>query len=532
MDGGLSYLQSFNPTASSTELLEKTLVGRKKTVNWLEKLVIESATSGNKIQRLVIGPGGSGKTHRLRGLYDRISKRKELKEKLKIAYLNENEYGIASFLDFIIRLLRAFMKWDPGNSNYLDAEIEKLKKTPPYDQETLAVNILKKHIEGKTLLLIAENIGDIFAGLKDSGQRRLRDLMQQHPFFTIIASNKSLFDDIRDPNKPFYLFFALTHLDELTLDETVLFLKSIAQWENKTDFLEFIDESEGRGRIHAVFDITGGNHRLLVTVYNYLKIDYKNNLSYSFIKAVNDLIPYYQGFINMLSAQQRKIIQYLCQTRRPSNVKEIAENCFNSQNTISKQMSTLVKYKYVDAASAGKETFYELSDPLFRICLEVKDYGAAQVRRFIDFLGNLYSAEEIKEKYINSYKLPEPSEAMFVRDSNPGYNVEETTGKELDLNGVLPENLDAYLEKTTVKALPQAIFNTLIQHETIETKRFEFIESILNETFNENESMIIPLKFLDIGIRHLKKKEKNVLFQFTKEERNTFKKFVLDKIKP
>ena len=58
----------------------------------------------------------------------------------------------------------------------------------------------------------------------------------------------------------------------------------------------------------------------------------------------------------------------------------------------------------------------------------------------------------------------------------------------------------------------------------------EIIETILNETFKENESMIVPLKFLNIGIRHLKKNEKNVLFQFTKEERNTFKKFVLDKL--
>lgn len=86
------------------------------------------------------------------------------------------------------------------------------------------------------------------------------------------------------------------------------------------------------------------------------------------------------------------------------------------------------------------------------------------------------------------------------------------------------------LSEQLLKAIPQAIFEILIQHQTIETKRFEFIETILKETFKENESMIVPLKFLDIGIRHLKKNEKNVLFRFTKEERQTFKKFVLDKI--
>jgi hypothetical protein len=104
------------------------------------------------------------------------------------------------------------------------------------------------------------------------------------------------------------------------------------------------------------------------------------------------------------------------------------------------------------------------------------------------------------------------------------------------------ENISTYLRESLpliekygyveyfYKAIPQAIFNLLIEYETIEINRFEFVESILNEIFKENPSMIVPLKFLNIGIRHLKKKEKNALFQFTKEERQTLKKFVLDRI--
>ncbi len=74
------------------------------------------------------------------------------------------------------------------------------------------------------------------------------------------------------------------------------------------------------------------------------------------------------------------------------------------------------------------------------------------------------------------------------------------------------------------------IFKLLRRHKQIETERLEFIENYLTEKFKDNESMITPLKFLNIGIRHLKKNEKNVLFEFTKEERATFKTFVLDRI--
>jgi|GEM_PF-1407593 len=410
MDEGLNYLQTFNPIESKAELLEKTLIGRKELVDLLEKLVIESATSGNKHQRLIIGPRGSGKTHLLRVLYNRLSSRSDVKDKLEIAYLCEDEYGIAAFLDFIIRIFRAFIKWDPKNSNYLNEEINKLKKVPINDQEKIAVKILLNHIKGKTLLVIAENISSIFDGIEKEGQRKLRDLVQQYPYFTFMASNQALFKDVQYEDKPFHNFFKITHLKKLTLEAAILFLKSIAEWEEKADLLKFLDEPEGKGRIHAIYDITGGNHRLLVTFYNFLKVDYKNRLSYSFIKTINDLIPYYQSFMNQLSAQQQKIVQYLCQIRKPSNVKNIAENCFSSQNTISKQMSTLEKLKYVDSRPSGKETFYELSEPLLRICFEVKENRGGPVKLFIDFLGNLYSVQEIKKRYMQYHILSKISQ--------------------------------------------------------------------------------------------------------------------------
>ncbi len=198
MNEGLNYLQTFNPIESKAELLEKTLIGRKALVDQLESLVIDSAVSGNKHQRLIIGPRGSGKTHLLRVLYNRIAGRDELKGKLKIAYLCEDEYGIANFLDFIIRIFRAFLKWDPANSRYLENEIDRLKKISPHDQEKKAKEILLKHIEGNTLLIIAENIGDIFNAIEEKGQRKLRDLVQQYPYFSFAASNQALFKDIQD----------------------------------------------------------------------------------------------------------------------------------------------------------------------------------------------------------------------------------------------------------------------------------------------------------------------------------------------
>jgi hypothetical protein len=590
MDSSLNYLQTFSPAETNPALLEKTLVGRRDLVDKLEELVIESAATGNKIQRLIVGPRGSGKTHTLKVLHNRILARKELQDKLEVSYLCEDEYGVATFLDWLIRIFWSFTRWNPPKANYLNDEIEKLKRTPEPDRERIAKQILLNYINGKTLLIIVENIGNIFHKIKgfgEEGQRKFRDLIQQYPQFTIMASNPALFEEILSEDMPFHNFFKVIHLYKLSLEQVVLFLKSIAEWDKNEKLSQFLDTPEGVGRIRAIYNLIGGNHRLLVTFYEFLKTDFINKLSEPFIKTINDLIPYYQSLMEVLSSQQQKIVQYLSRIRIASTVKDIAENCFILENTASKQMHTLIKLKYVDAIKRGRETFYELSEPLLRICNEVRANRGEAFRLFVDFLDNLYIAAEIKFSDSLSISKDHPQPSSSVKKSIGLYGIEKSSGwRESDIAGYTglsqidnslerleedlkemeaieltnkavinfershislfvygaEQNISRYLDQAVEliekhgfmeefwKSVPNTVFEVLRQHEKIETRKFEWIERYLEEKFKDAEAMIVPLKFLNIGIRHLKKKEKNVLFQLAKEERRTFQQFVLDKL--
>src|SRR5581483_9366379 len=106
-----SSLQPFSPRWTNPELLEKTLVGRRALVDKLESLALEGAGGPNKYQRLIIGPRGSGKTHVLKVLHTRLSRNPALKDKLLIVYLLEDEMGVASYCDFLVRTLRAVQAW-------------------------------------------------------------------------------------------------------------------------------------------------------------------------------------------------------------------------------------------------------------------------------------------------------------------------------------------------------------------------------------------------------------------------------------
>jgi len=79
------------------------------------------------------------------------------------------------------------------------------------------------------------------------------------------------------------------------------------------------------------------------------------------------------------------------------------------------------------------------------------------------------------------------------------------------------------------KAFPKAIFNMLINIEDYPQDRLTQLNTYLQETFKPYKEMVIPLLYLDIGIRYLKKGDERAIYDFSKEERQIFQEFVLDK---
>lgn len=422
---GTKTLQPFAPRWTDPDLLEKTLIGRRELVAKLEQLVLEGAGGPNKYQRLVIGPRGSGKTHVLKVLHTRLWRNAELKDRLLIVYLPEDEFGVASYLDFLVRLLKAISVWYPENTG-LAQGLDALYDLPANAQQRRAIELLLETAEKRDVLVIMENLGVTFDGTQGfgrKGQQALRDLVQQYPRFMIFASAQALLGGISEPNAPFYQFFTITHLKRLSLEEAHELLETVAAAYGNSDVTKFLATPEGRSRVRSIYEFTGGNHRLLVIFYDFLAAESVAQVSDAFLNALKPLKPYYQEQMRALSAQQQKIVQYLSMERTPRMVKEIARGCLASSNTVSSQMKALLEKGFVARIEQGRESYYEICETLFRICYEADlDHQGAPIRLFIDFLGNLYTAQELEARArgfqllartMSSEAPQHESEAMF-----------------------------------------------------------------------------------------------------------------------
>ena len=206
---GTRSLQSFSPIWTDPEILEQTLIGRKALVDRLEELTIDGAGGPNKHQRLIVGVRGSGKTHVLKVLHNRLWQNEEIKKRLLIIYPLEDELGVASFLDFVVRLLRAIVRWYPEHEQ-LSRDLDALYDLPLDMQEARAVQLLLATADDKDVLILMENLGITFdktQGFGRRGQQALRDLIQKYPRFMIFASSQALFQATQDEEAPFYQFF-------------------------------------------------------------------------------------------------------------------------------------------------------------------------------------------------------------------------------------------------------------------------------------------------------------------------------------
>ncbi|MGR3278679.1 tetratricopeptide repeat protein, partial [Acaryochloris marina NIES-2412] len=384
----------YTPSLLAPEDLEAIFVQRHKLANRLVEQIRASVLTDSKQFNLLIGPRGIGKTHLISMLYHRVAQQEDLKSHLVIAWLREEEWGIGSFFDLVLRILNALQA--EYQDDDLASKISSFYDISPKEVEQVALATLKTFIGKRTLLLLMENLEDVFAGLGDIGQKQLRSFLQEQGCCTIVATSQSLFNGVKLQTSPFYGFFRIQYLKDFAVDEAVSLLTKIAQQEEDSELVDFLQTPKGRSRVQAVHHLAGGNPRIYVVFSEFLTHESLDDLVQPFMNMLDDLTPYYQARMMYLSPQQRKIIEVLSRRKYAMPVKEIAQRCFVTHQTVSNQLKDLRDKGYVLADSIGRQSFYELREPLMRICLSVKETRGEPIRLFVDFLKAWYPRSELQ----------------------------------------------------------------------------------------------------------------------------------------
>jgi len=391
-------ISRFSPNWSDPDTLEAITVAREDLISAAVDAVRDSSLTKNKHHLLFVGPRGSGKTHLITLIHHRVTAMSEVMENLRIAWLNEDETS-DTLLSLLLRVHRALAKEYP--EQFPAESIEPIYDlTNPDEAGEAIAELLLKQLANHTLLILVENLDAVFAEFNDGEQKRWRALIQNHPQFCTVGTAQRLFAEVSDRDAPFFGFFDVSHLKPFSVADAAELLTKVAREKDDSELAHFIASPRGRARLRALHHLTGGNQRLFIILSEFIERESLESLVHPFEELVDEqLTPYYQERLRWLPTLQRKIVEFLCSIAKPQSVKDIARKLFSTSQTISSQLGKLREMGYVQSRKRGRESLYELAEPLMRLSHEVKEAkGRTPLRILVDFLRVWYDQEELEQR--------------------------------------------------------------------------------------------------------------------------------------
>ena len=257
----------------------------------------------------------------------------------------------------------------------------------------------------RRLVLLVENLDEVFRRIGADGQSRFRAFAEDWQQLLILASAPQLFAGVQRHASPFYGFFAVTHLDELSLTSATELLKRIANLHGDEALARYLDTDTAAHRLTAVEALAGGHPRIWLLLAGCISIAGIDELVSLFLEALDDLTPYYQDRLHELSDQQQELVVLLGEAGGALSNRELTERSGLGQAQVAKLLSQLADRGYVRHATlpehlAGGDrrmTFWELREPLMRLCLDIKQARGEPLRLVVEFLRAWYGTKLLDE---------------------------------------------------------------------------------------------------------------------------------------
>ena len=401
-----SNIGLYRSGVTSPERLRRTSVAREHLLDNAIESLRGSVDRKSKSHLLFIGPRGIGKTHLLSCIEDAVQSDETLSASVVIVRFPEESNRTLSFADFLIGIcgiLKEVLEDEP-----LWTELFAAVETEEDDArvaDTLVPAIREENRRrGRTLLVMLENLGEILGRqIRDKNDvAALRKFLMADNGCLLLATAPLHFDGITDVGQPFYDFFDIQILENLSFEETVEVIRLNLEWENRTDILETLNDM--RPRLQALYRMTGGNPRLTMMLYELIAHESITSVQDQFHLLLDRISPFYQGRLNDLPPGQRALLECLASMRdQEKTPAAIAARMRMSQQETSSLLKRLSDAHYLRAdrhPQDRRSRLYTIREGFFDIWLAMNLSRGARKRLpfLLEFFSLFYPSIDAREE--------------------------------------------------------------------------------------------------------------------------------------
>jgi Fe2+ or Zn2+ uptake regulation protein len=373
----------------SADEIKKGFIVRKNLLNRILTKINHTNRTDSIQHTVFVGPRGSGKSSML----NRIKVEYLESDRFIPIYLPEEQPGLYRLFDVWLAIIDEMMAL---GYDIHRPEIDTSQEDFSYLSKTgytVISDFLKK--ENKQIILLMDNIDRVFKNIDDD-KALLRELLQNHKDLIIIGGSTEMSEDFWDYGDPFYQFFKVVRLEDLSKTEVQDLL---THWSEANVLPQIKDILRTNpGKVEAIRQMTGGNPRTMI-MFIRLLVDNAHAQGFEYLQDIIDkTTSIYQERLQQLTPQQRKIVVELASIWQPATVEQLVHTCLMSSSIISAQLNKLQKSRIVEALKPKKgKTVYRLKERMFNLYLIMTQAGALQKKRaryLTDFLEVWYDGEK------------------------------------------------------------------------------------------------------------------------------------------
>jgi tetratricopeptide (TPR) repeat protein len=409
--GRKNPLNPYSPWKSEPGSLQRTLVGRDHVVKDILEKTRRFCDGAPPKHCLLVGRRGLGKTHLL-SLVNYLYKKECTQQGYEaisncvfpVLLLEEERYSLNSLVIFLVKIYQKFNESFPGEERWsipenLDADDDVIE----YCFENLK-NIAKT--ENKKIIILCDNLEEVFKQWQEKEYKRLRAFLSDQQSVMIIGTAVKIFKEIIRPKEPFYEFFEIVPLYDLSDSQMLELLKKRFIDDNLEE--EFNRKEKNlKGKVTAIAKLTGGNPRLVVFLYDIVT---KKNV-FEVEKATNELMEslseYFRNRFSDLAPQERTILDAFAEMEGPATPKEISKKTRIKEQSTYAHIKNLKDAGFIEIVEFGKHKIsrYDVTERLFRLWRQNATVsGQRRFKVLIKLLKLYFTPEELKEDFQRSIK--------------------------------------------------------------------------------------------------------------------------------
>ena len=410
MNKGVNLSQTgilYNPHFFDDELTEKLFVARQKHFEYLLHKITQEKEHSIPQHHIIIGRRGLGKTMFLKRIEVELHKEQYRLRFIPLLY-REEQYNVHDIPGFWLNTLDALadcLKLE----NYpvqmiagIENAITEFSGKPPHiiteDAYSYLMNLCN-NLNRRPVLLI-DNIDIVFSRFNTTnddykGLWALRKILSENGAPIVVGAGNSLNAHFSDYSMPFYDFFLTQQLYKLNYEE---FTKILINLATITNCGTFIHDSINDSRHRVFYELTEGNPRITVMLFEQIAQDFPSNIYDNLIKIVDSITPIYKAQFEEMSTQQQIIIDAIALNWDAISLHELSMATRLRNNQLSPQLIRLVDGGWLETTPAqkAKGNAYLLRDRLFNMYYLLR-YGSRRHKKIV------YSLVEQK---MDEYRIP------------------------------------------------------------------------------------------------------------------------------